>query len=502
MTTNEQTRVPLVIDGEHVQSASDEWIPVTDPVDQSVIAQVPVATDAELERALTRAEAAFPEWRSVPVQERMRCLLRYQALLKEHHEALAGLLAQETGKTLADARGDVWRGIEVVEHACAVPTLMMGETTEDVARGIDTHSVRRPLGVCVGITPFNFPAMIPLWLFPLAVACGNTFVLKPSEQDPLTPVRLVELFLEAGFPPGTLQLVHGARDQVDQLLEDRRVHAVSFVGSMAAARHVYRKASNRLKRVQALGGAKNHLVIMPDAEPEQAVNQLVGASCGAAGQRCMAVSVAVFVGDRQGDWTARLRDAMASLRPGPPSDSGAAFGPLISPAARERFERLVATAESEGAELLLDGRGHTVSGYPEGNWAGPTLIDGVTTDMTVYREELFGPALICVHVDTLDEAIALVNGNPYGNGTAIFTRSGAAARKYQHDIDVGQVGVNVPIPVPAPFFSFTGSKNSFYGDLHAYGKDGVRFYTDTRTVVSRWPETDVPEAPDLSIDPR
>ena len=494
--------VPLLINGEFVQSTTGDWIDVTNPATQDVIGRAPVTTDQEMARAIAAAQEAFKSWRNVPVQERMRCLLRYQALLKEHHDELAGILARETGKTFADAKGDVWRGIEVVEHGCSAPTLTQGEMTENVANGIDTHSIVHPIGVCAGITPFNFPAMIPLWMFPLAVVCGNTFVLKPSEQDPLTPTRLAELWHEAGFPAGTLQVVHGRKEQVDYLLEDPAIKAVSFVGSVPVATHVYRTATHNLKRVQCMGGAKNHMVVMPDANKDQVINHLVGASCGAAGQRCMAISVAVLVGEETRAWMDDLREAVAGIRPGPSDDADAAYGPLISPAAKERVERLIGTAEGEGADLLLDGRGYTVDGYPDGNWVGPTLIDNVRTDMSVYREEIFGPALLVMHVDTLDEAIELVNSNPYGNGTSIFTRSGAAARKYQHETEVGQVGVNIPIPVPAPFFSFTGGKHSFFGDLHPYGKQAFRFYTETRTVISRWPESDLPSGPNMTISMR
>ncbi|MCH8503597.1 MAG: CoA-acylating methylmalonate-semialdehyde dehydrogenase [Ectothiorhodospiraceae bacterium] len=494
--------VPLLINGEFVQSKTSEWIDVTDPATQEVLARAPVTTDEEMARAISCAEETFKTWKEVPLPERMRCLLRYQALLKEHQKELAELLSKETGKTLPDAMGDVWRGIEVVEHACSLPTLMMGETVEQVANGVDTNSLVHPLGVCAGITPFNFPAMIPLWMFPLAVGCGNTFVLKPSEQDPLTPMRLAELFHEAGFPKGTLQIVHGRKPQVDALLDHPAIKAVSFVGSVPVAQHVYRTGTYNLKRVQAMGGAKNHMVVMPDANKEQVVSQLVGASCGAAGQRCMAISVAVFVGEETRGWVDDIAKGMKQIRPGRYDDEGAAYGPMISPAAKQRAEKLLASAEEQGASLVLDGRGCSVDGYPDGNWLGPTLIDYVSTEMDCYKEEIFGPALCCMHVDTLEEAIALVNSNPYGNGTSIFTRSGAAARKYQHETEVGQVGVNLPIPVPMPFFSFTGGKGSFYGDLHAYGKQAVRFYTETRTIISRWPEEDLPGGPNMTIQLR
>lgn len=488
-----------LIDGQWQTSQAHELIEVTDPATQEVIALAPKATAEEIEAAVASAQKAFLAWREVPVSERARLMLRYQHLLKEHHDELAEILAQETGKTFADAKGDVWRGIEVAEHAANIASLMMGETVENVAREIDTASWIQPLGVCVGITPFNFPAMIPLWMFPLAIACGNTFILKPSEQDPLTPNRLAELFIEAGAPAGVLQVLHGGREQVDALLVHPAVRAVSFVGSVTVGQHVYRTGTQHLKRVQAFAGAKNHMVIMPDAPKDQVISNLLGASCGAAGQRCMAISVAVFVGESK-QWIDELAEQMAALRPGHWQDSGAAYGPLISPQARQRVLRLIDEGKAEGAECLLDGSQCTVEGYPNGNWVGPTLFRGVTTKMSLYREEIFGPVLVCMEVDSLEEAIALVNASPYGNGTSLFTRSGGAARHFQHAIEVGQVGINVPIPVPLPFFSFTGWKGSFYGDLHAYGKQAVRFYTETKTVTSRWfDDTPLEAGPNMTI---
>ncbi|ERI52398.1 methylmalonate-semialdehyde dehydrogenase [Pseudomonas sp. EGD-AK9] len=490
--------LPQLIDGQWLASQARELIEVTDPATQQVLALAPKATHAEIEAAVAGAKAAFLTWREVPVPERARLMLRYQHLLKEHHDELAEILAQETGKTFADAKGDVWRGIEVAEHAANVASLMMGETVENVAREIDTASWIQPLGVCVGITPFNFPAMIPLWMFPLAIACGNTFILKPSEQDPMTPNRLAELFLEAGAPPGVLQLLHGGREQVDALLVHPDVRAISFVGSVPVGQHIYRTGTQHLKRVQAFAGAKNHMVIMPDAPKDQVISNLVGASCGAAGQRCMAISVAVFVGESR-QWIPELAAQMAELRPGHWRDSGAAFGPLISQQARQRVLRLIAEGKAEGAECLLDGSQCSVEGYPEGNWLGPTLFRKVTPKMSIYREEIFGPVLVCLEVATLEEAIELVNASPYGNGTSIFTRSGGAARHYQHAVEVGQVGINVPIPVPLPFFSFTGWKGSFYGDLHAYGKQAVRFYSETKTVTSRWFDDSSVSGPNMTI---
>ena len=484
-------KVPLFIDGQFTDSDAEEWIEVTDPATNTVIAECPVTPSAEIERAIASAKAAQKHWREVAVPERARYLMRYQELLKAHQEAIAKTLAEETGKTLTDANGEVWRGIEVVEHAMGLPTHLMGETLANVAAKVDTTSWRQALGVCAGITPFNFPAMIPLWMFPLAIGCGNAFVLKPSEQDPLTPMCLAELFAQAGFPPGLLQIIHGAKGQVDALLEHPDIRAVSFVGSPATGQHIYRTATAHFKRVQCMVGAKNHMVVMPDADKQQVIDHLVGAACGAAGQRCMAISVAVLVGKPTRGWVDDLRSAMATIRPGPATDSTAAYGPLISRQAKARVAQIIGEAAREGAKVLLDGRGYTVEGFPEGNWLGPTLIDEVTPAMGCYQEEIFGPVLAVMHVGTLDEAIELVNSNPYGNGTSIFTASGAAARQYRHEVEVGQIGVNLPIPVPLPFFSFTGSKGSFYGDLHAYGKDAVRFYTETKTVIERWFEADI-----------
>ena len=497
------TRLPQLINGEFQQSRTDTWIPVTNPATQEVLCEVPAATAEEMESAIQSAREAFLEWRETPVSERARVMLRYQHLLKEHHDEIAEVLAKETGKVFADAKGDVWRGIEVVEHAANIASLMMGETVENVARGIDGHAWTQPLGVCAGITPFNFPAMIPLWMFPMAIACGNSFVLKPSEQDPMTPNILAELFLRAGAPKNLLQVVHGGKAQVDTLLTHPEIKAVSFVGSVPVGQHVYRTASDHLKRAQCFAGAKNHMVVMPDARKDQVISNLVGASCGAAGQRCMAISVAVFVGESK-QWIDELKDELAKIRPGAWDDENAAYGPQISPKARDRVLTLIKQGKEEGASCLLDGSDCTVDGLPDGNWVGPTLFSDVTPDMALYKEEIFGPVLCCMTVDTLEEALELVNNSPYGNGTSIFTASGAAARKYQHEVEVGQVGINVPIPVPLPFFSFTGWKGSFYGDQHAYGKQAVRFYTETKTVTSRWFDDDIPDGahggPNMTIN--
>lgn len=490
--------VPLYINGQAVPSSSEQLLDVFNPADNSVIARVPKATADEVNQAVSAATTAFQQWRQVPVVERARIMMAYQALLKSRQDEIAELLSLDTGKVIADARGELWRGIEVVEQAMNMPSLIMGETVENVARGIDTANYLQPVGVCAGITPFNFPAMIPLWMFPLAIAAGNTFVLKPSEQDPLTPMRLAELFTEAGGPDGVLNVVHGGKTQVEQLLTHPDVKAVSFVGSVPVGQHVYRTATANMKRAQCLAGAKNHLVVMPDASKDQVINNLIGAGMGAAGQRCMAISVAVFVGSAS-DWIADLQEAMAKVRPGLWNDPDAGFGPVISPQAKARIVQFIEQGKTEGATCLLDGSTFTLSGHEQGNWLGPTLFTDVTPEMSIYREEIFGPVLCCLCVDTLEEAIALINNNPFGNGTSIFTASGAAARQFRHEVEVGQVGINVPIPVPLPFFSFTGWKQSFYGDLHAYGKEAVRFYTQAKTVTTRWFDDDVTSGPNMTI---
>lgn len=481
-------KIPLHINGEWVQSQSKQFTPVVNPASQATLAEVPYATPSEMELAIQSAKTAFKTWKEVPTPERARYLMKYGQLLKKHQDDIAKILAAENGKTFADAQGDVWRGIEVVEHACNIPSLMMGETVENVARNIDSYSYIQPLGVCAGITPFNFPAMIPLWMYPLAAACGNTFVLKPSEQDPMTPTRLTELWQEAGFPKGVLNVVHGGKEQVDHLLKHPDIRAVSFVGSVPVGQYIYKTGSENMKRVQSFAGAKNHMVVMPDADKNQVIANLSGASCGAAGQRCMALSVAILVGEAQ-KWVPEILAGLKQLKVGAWDDPQASLGPIISKKAKERVIALIDQGEKEGAKLLLDGRNCKVDGYPNGNFVGPTLFDGVTTEMSVYKEEIFGPVLCLMKADNLSQAIELINKSPYGNGTSIFTSSGAAARKFQHEIEVGQVGINIPIPVPLPFFSFTGWKGSFYGDLHAYGKQAVRFYTETKTITSRWFET-------------
>ena len=487
MTQTAIPNVPLLIDGQFVTSTSSESREVINPATQEVLARVPFATADEVQRAVASAKAAFATWRKTPIGARARIFLRYQQLIREHLSELAALLTAEQGKTLADAEGDVFRGLEVVEHAAAIGNLQLGELANNVASGVDTYTLLQPLGVCAGITPFNFPAMIPLWMFPMAIACGNTFVLKPSEQDPLVTMRLVELALEAGVPPGVLNVVHGGPAVVDALCAHPDIKALSFVGSTRVGTHVYRRASDAGKRVQCMMGAKNHAVVLPDAPREQTLANLVGAAFGAAGQRCMAVSVVLLVGEAN-SWVPDLVAKARSLKVGAGHEQGTDVGPLISCQALDRVSGLIERGLSEGATLELDGRDVRVERYERGNFVGPTLFSGVTPEMTLYREEVFGPVLCVMHAATLDEAIALVNANPNGNGVALFTRSGAAARRFQEDIDVGQVGINVPIPVPVPLFSFSGSRASKLGDLGPYGKQAVLFYTQTKTITTRWPD--------------
>src|SRR5580700_7303427 len=482
---NQTPTVKMLLDGKFIESRSSEWHDVINPATQEVLAQVPFATDEELNAAVASAKKAFKTWKNTPLAARARIMLKLQALVREHMSRIAQTLSAEQGKTLADAEGDVFRGLEVVEHACSIGTLQLGEFAENVAGGVDTYTLRQPIGVVVGISPFNFPAMIPLWMFPMAIVCGNTFVLKPSEQDPMTPMLLAELVIEAGVPPGVLNIVHGGKRAVDALCSHPDVAAVSFVGSTHVGTHVYKLASQHGKRVQCMMGAKNHAVVMPDANKEQTLNALVGATFGAAGQRCMATSVTVLVGESQ-KWIPDIVAKAKTLKVGVGTDKSADLGPVISKNAKHRILGLIDDGVREGATLELDGRNVKVAGYENGNFVGPTVFSGVKPGMKIYTTEIFGPVMTIVSVDSLDEAIKLVNDNPFGNGTGIFTQSGAVARKFQSEIDVGQVGINVPIPVPVPIFSFTGSRGSKLGDLGPYGKQAVQFYTQTKTLTTRW----------------
>ncbi|WP_205193303.1 CoA-acylating methylmalonate-semialdehyde dehydrogenase [Burkholderia sp. LMG 13014] len=481
--------VKLLIDGDFVESATNEWRDIVNPATQQVLARVPFATVAEVDAAVQAAHTAYATWKNTPIAARMRIMLKFQDLVRTNQQRIAKTLTAEQGKTIPDAEGDIFRGLEVVEHACSIGSLQLGEFAENVAGGVDTYTLRQPLGVCAGITPFNFPAMIPLWMFPMAIVCGNTFVLKPSEQDPLSTMQLVELAVEAGVPKGVLNVVHGGKEVVDAICTHPLVKAISFVGSTAVGTHVYNLGSANGKRVQSMMGAKNHAVVLPDANREQAINALVGAGFGAAGQRCMATSVVVLVGKAR-DWLPELVEKAKALKVNAGAEAGTDVGPVVSKAAKERILSLIDAGVKEGATLLLDGRDVKVPGYEQGNFVGPTIFSGVTTDMSIYTEEIFGPVVVVLEADTLDEAIALVNRNPMGNGVGLFTQSGAAARKFQSEIDIGQVGINIPIPVPVPYFSFTGSRGSKLGDLGPYGKQVVQFYTQTKTVTARWFDDD------------
>ncbi|WP_180075440.1 CoA-acylating methylmalonate-semialdehyde dehydrogenase [Acinetobacter sp. YH12254] len=483
------TTAKLLINGEFVESKTSHWQDIINPATQEVLGQVPFATAEEVNAAIAAAQNAFASWRQTPIQARMRIMLKLQDLIRTNLKSIAQVLTAEQGKTLADAEGDIQRGLEVVEHACSIGSLQMGEYVEGVARGVDTYTLQQPLGVCAGITPFNFPAMIPLWMFPMAIVCGNTFVLKPSEQDPLSTMMLVELAIEAGVPAGVLNVVHGGKEVVDLLCTHRDIKAISFVGSTAVGTHVYNLAGQHGKRVQSMMGAKNHVVVMPDANKEQTLNALVGAAFGAAGQRCMALSVAVMVGDTK-HWVDELVNKTKTLKVNAGHEPNTDVGPVISTRAKARVIDLINSGVEQGAELLLDGRDVQVLGYEKGNFVGPTIFNQVTTDMRIYQEEVFGPVLAIIHVDTLEQAIELINANPFGNGVGLFTQNGNTARTFQHQIDIGQVGINIPIPVPVPFFSFTGSRGSKLGDLGPYGKQAVQFYTQTKTITSRWFEDD------------
>eukprot|EP00118_Oscarella_pearsei_P025106 m.307526 g.307526 ORF g.307526 m.307526 type:complete len:523 (+) comp42394_c0_seq1:50-1618(+) len=490
----------LFINGEFVESNAKEWIDVHNPATNDVVTRVPCTTQAEMNSAVDAARTAFDTWKDVSILSRQQVMFKLQHLIRGNMGELAKVITLEQGKTLADAEGDVLRGLQVVEHACSITSLQLGETLPSITKDMDTLSYRIPLGVCAGITPFNFPAMIPLWMFPLAIVCGNTYVIKPSERDPGATMMLCEMAREAGVPSGVLNVIHGSRDAVNFILDDPTIRAVSFVGSDTAGEHVYQRGSQNGKRVQSNMGAKNHGVIMPDANKEHTLNQLVGAAFGAAGQRCMALSTAVFVGEAK-DWMPELLERARQLKVNAGDQPGADLGPLISPEAKERVCELIQSGADEGATVELDGRGIVVSGYEKGNFVGPTVLSNVKPNMKCYTEEIFGPVLVALSVDTFEEAVDIINKNPYGNGTAIFTTSGATARKFQNDIDVGQIGINVPIPVPLPMFSFTGSRGSFRGDTNFYGKQGVQFYTQMKTITQLWRSEDASHTKAATVMP-
>ncbi|MGB3338689.1 MAG: CoA-acylating methylmalonate-semialdehyde dehydrogenase [Devosia sp.] len=476
------------IDGVETPGNSAEFQDVFNPATGEVQARVALATKADLDAAVASAAAAQPGWAATNPQRRARVFFSYVALLNQHLDELAELLSREHGKTFDDAKGDVLRGLEVAEFVAGAPHLLKGAFTEGAGPGIDMYSMRQPVGIGAGITPFNFPAMIPLWMLSPAIASGNAFILKPSERDPSVPVRLAELAIEAGLPKGVLNVVQGGKAVVDGILEHQAIAAVSFVGSTPIARYVYATAAAYGKRVQAFGGAKNHMIIMPDADMEKAADALMGSGYGAAGERCMAVSVAVPVGDATADRIiAALRPRIDALKVGPATDRASEMGPLITAAARQRVLGLIDKGVEQGADLLVDGRNFTLQGYEEGFFVGPCLFDNVTTDMDIYTEEIFGPVLSVVRAKTYDEALALPSDNPYGNGVAIFTRDGDAARDFASRVSVGMVGINVPVPVPVAYHSFGGWKASSFGDLNQYGTDSMQFWTRVKTVTTRWP---------------
>lgn len=474
------------INGEIVESRSDRYGDVFESATGKRCAEVVMSSEADVDAAVAAAQAAFEGWSKTPVLRRARIMFKLKELIERDKDEIAALITQEHGKVLHDAAGSVQRGLEVVEFACGIPHLIKGEYNDQVGTGVDTYSMRKPVGVCVGITPFNFPAMVPLWMFPLAIACGNTFILKPSEKDPSCSLKWAELLHEAGLPPGVFNVVQGDHVAVNSLLGDERVAAVSFVGSTPVAEHVYKTASANGKRVQALGGAKNHLVVMPDADMDQAADALVGAGYGSAGERCMAISAIVTVGDSAEPLLEKLLPRIEALKVGPGTDNNNDMGPLITEEHCAKVRSYIDIGEKEGAKVIVDGRTHDIINSP-GYFLGPTLFDHATKDMRVYNEEIFGPVLTMTRVATFDEAIDLINDHEYGNGTSIFTRDGDAAREFANGIEVGMVGVNVPIPVPLAFHSFGGWKRSLFGDMSIYGMEGVRFYTRLKTITSRWP---------------
>jgi malonate-semialdehyde dehydrogenase (acetylating) / methylmalonate-semialdehyde dehydrogenase len=475
--------VPAWIGGKPVASAA-RYGEVFNPASGQVTKRVVFADKSMIDSAVTAASAAFPEWRDTPPLRRARVMQEFLTLLKKNQKALAEIVSDEHGKVLADAMGSVQRGIEVVEFACGIPHLLKGEYSENVGTQVDTHTLRQPVGVCAGITPFNFPVMVPLWMFPMAIACGNTFILKPSEKVPSASIRMAELFKEAGLPDGVFNVVHGDKAAVDAILNHSGIHAVSFVGSTPIAKYIYETAARNGKRVQALGGAKNHAVVLPDADLEFTADALIGAAYGSAGERCMAISAVVAVG-AAGDPLVRLLEQKAKA-----IKLGVDMGPLVTCQHRDKVATYIEQGVKEGAKLVVDARKQTMP--KEGFYLGTSLFDHVTPQMEVYKNEIFGPILVVLRANTLEDAIALVNQNPYANGTAIFTESGGAARRFAAEIQVGMVGINVPIPVPVAFYSFGGWKSSLFGDLHVHGTEAIKFYTRTKAITTRWPHQDTP----------
>ena len=475
------------ISGKHVEGTSGRSGDVYNPATGEVGSRVPLASKAELDTAVEAAKAAFPDWAATPPLTRARIMFKYKALIEDNADELAAIITAEHGKVLSDAHGSLTRGLEVVEYACGIPQLLKGEYTEQVGRGIDAWTTRQPLGVCAGITPFNFPAMVPMWMFPMAIACGNTFILKPSEKDPSCALHMAELAKEAGLPDGVLNVVNGDKEAVDAILDHPDIPAISFVGSTPIAQYIYSTGAANGKRVQALGGAKNHMVVMPDADLDQAADALMGAAYGSAGERCMAISVAVAVGDAGDRLMDLLKPKVEALKIGPGTDNDMDMGPLVTGDHLNKVKGYVDIGVEEGADLVVDGRDYSLQGYEEGFFIGGCLFDNVTTDMRIYKEEIFGPVLSVVRSQDFDNAVQIINDHEFGNGVSIFTRDGDAAREFTNRIEVGMVGVNVPIPVPMAFHSFGGWKGSLFGDIHMHGPEGVRFYTRQKAITSRWP---------------
>ena len=476
------------INGERVAGESGRFGDVFNPATGEVAALVPLASAAEVRKAVEAAKAALPGWAATTPITRARVMFAFKDLCEKHIDELAELTSKEHGKILSDAKGSVQRGIEVIEFACGIPQMLKGEFSANVGTGIDAHSTRQPVGICAGITPFNFPAMVPMWMFPMALACGNAFILKPSEKDPSCSLRLAELMAEAGAPKGVLNVVNGDKEAVDAILADPDIGAVSFVGSTAVGEYIYHTGTAHNKRVQALCGAKNHMIVMPDADLDQATDALMGAGYGSAGERCMAVSVAVAVGDTVGDaLVERLAPRITALKVGPYNDPDAEMGPLITKQHLDKVSGYVDAGVAEGAELVVDGRGMSLQGYEDGYFIGGCLFDRVTSDMSIYKEEIFGPVLSVLRTDDYETALGLVSDHEYGNGAAIFTRDGDAARDFSQRANIGMIGINVPIPVPVAYHSFGGWKRSLFGDHHMHGAEGVRFYTKAKYITSRWP---------------
>ncbi len=482
--------IPHWIGGKPTLGSGGRTSPVWNPATGEQQAEVVLAGTADVDEAVRTAAAAFESWSQSSLAQRTKIMFAFREIVNARIGELAEAVSDEHGKVVADARGEVQRGLEVVEFACGIPTLLKGDFSDQVSTGVDVYSFRQPLGVCAGITPFNFPVMVPMWMHPVAIATGNTFVLKPSERDPSAAMLVAEMWAEAGLPDGVFNVVHGDKEAVDALLDHDTVAAISFVGSTPIARYIHQRGTANGKRVQALGGAKNHAIVLPDASIDYTSDHLVAAAYGSAGERCMAISTAVAVGSAGDELVAAVSEKARAIKVGPGRDPQSEMGPVVTAAARDRIVGLIGSGAEQGADLAVDGRGLTVPGHEEGFWVGPTVIDRVARDMDVYREEIFGPVLVLLRMDTVDDAIELINSNPYGNGTAIFTSSGEAARRFQRGVSVGMIGINVPIPVPMAYYSFGGWKDSLFGDKHIHGPEGVAFYTRAKVVTARWPHVE------------